>query len=119
MEDIVRIDRDDNGFTVTFYIENDTVMEIGEKLTEICEDAYMNGYNWEAVLNAYLDENAPDTCELMETDPEAGLFAAYFEPSEEGKAAANNLAEIIRGFINEPQTLYDFVSENAEDIEWD
>ena len=119
MEDIVRVDRNEDGLTVTFYIENDTVMEIGQKLTEICEDAYMNGYNWEAVLNTYLEQNAPDTLELMDTDPEAGLFAAYFEPSGEGEAAANALAEIIRGFISDPQTLFDFVSENADEIEWD
>ena len=41
-------------------------MAIGERMNEICDQAYMNGYNWEAFLNSYLEENAPEIADAIE-----------------------------------------------------
>lgn len=119
MDNIVEIDQNDEIISVMFYIEEDEVMEIGEKLHEIDENAYMNGYNWEAVLNAYMEINAPDILDVIDSDPEAGMYAAYFENTEEGVAAAHQLADIINTLVSDPKKLYSFVQEHSEDIEWD
>ncbi|MBR3901800.1 MAG: hypothetical protein IKJ60_09695, partial [Ruminococcus sp.] len=51
----ISIEEFEDSISLVFYIENDKVMAIGEKLQEINENAYMNGYNWEAVLNCYIE----------------------------------------------------------------
>ena len=55
-----------------FQNEVEKTLAIGEQMNEINEEAYMNGYNWDAFFNYYLAENAPDILESMESDPEAG-----------------------------------------------
>lgn len=119
MENIVNIYEQDDEITVTFDIENETVMSMGEELNEINEEAYMNGYNWDALLNAYMEIYAPEICELADTDPEAGMYCAYFPLNEEGKAAAGKLCDIINELINAPKKLYEFVKTHGDDIEWD
>lgn len=49
-----------------FQNEVEKTLAIGEQMNEINEEAYMNGYNWDAFFNYYLEENAPDILESME-----------------------------------------------------
>jgi len=119
LEDIVRVDIDGNGVSVVFYVEDEKVMEIGQRLEEINENAYMNGENWSAVLTKYLEVNDLEAAELMDADPEAGLFAAYFALSDEGRDAAERTAEILRSFVTSPDVLYGFVEQYGDEIEWD
>ena len=42
-----------------FQNEVEKTLAIGEQMNEINEEAYMNGYNWDAFFNYYLEENAP------------------------------------------------------------
>lgn len=49
--DYVKIMKYGNIINLTFNIEQDKPFDIGEKMNEICADAYMNGYNWEAFFN--------------------------------------------------------------------
>ena len=46
-----------------FQNEVEKTLAIGEQMNEINEEAYMNGYNWDAFFNYYLAENAPDILE--------------------------------------------------------
>ena len=71
-----------------FQNEVEKTLAIGEQMNEINEEAYMNGYNWDAFLNYYLEENAPDILESMESDPEVGSYAAYFEDTAENEQKA-------------------------------
>lgn len=41
------------------------------------DEAYMNGYNWEAFLNFYLEKYFPEVMTGMSSDPEAGMYAAW------------------------------------------
>ena len=59
----------------------------------------MNGYNWGAFLNYYLAENAPDILQSIDSDPEAGTYAAYFAENEE--------------------EIYKILQEKRDKIEWD
>lgn len=119
MSDYVAVVKGDESVSVCFYIEEDKILTIGEKMNDICEDAYMNGYNWEAFLNYYLEKNAPDVLEEMETDPEAGMYAAYYPATPENEARAEKFAEIIRSLVEEEEELYRIVEENGDEIEWD
>lgn len=121
MEDFVtKVEHEDFGeFSVCFHIEKDRIMEIGEKMNEINEMAYMNGYNWEAFLNRYLQINNPDILENMESDPEAGMYVAYFHSNAENGKRADKLVEIIKTLVENEDDIYDFVTTEGETIEWD
>ncbi len=111
---------DDGSIALYFDIEADKILEIGDEMNEIAEDAYMNGYNWDAFLNYYLAENAPDLLEGMETDPEAGTYVAYYEEGTvENEDKAKRFADIIISLIDNKEALFKFLRENADSIEWD
>lgn len=119
MKDYVKILNFDDSISVAFYIENDNIMSIGEKLEEINENAYMNGYNWEALLNCYIENYAPDLVDTYDTDSEAGMYSAVFNNDADGEADAQAMADIIISLIENENKLFDFVNEYGDEIEWD
>ena len=103
--------------SVYFNIEADEVMAIGERMEAINEQAYMNGYNWEAFLNHYLQANQPELLDGLDTDSEAGTYVALYDKAESDKA--DKLIDVINELVNSPEKIYNFLKENGEDIEWD
>ena len=119
MADYVKVFNTENIVDVCFYIEHEKPLAIGEKMNEICEDAYMNGYNWEALLNYYLKNNAPELLDGLKTDPEAGMYAAYYDLSTENEKKAEKIAEIITRLVENEEELYSLVRDHGDEIEWD
>lgn len=119
MPDYVKIEKYDDRFAVWFYNENDKPLEIGEKLYAINEDAYMNGYNWDALFNYYLAQKAPDILAELDSDPEAGSYVAFLELTPENEARAKRFADIIIALIENEEELYRLVREEGDQIEWD
>lgn len=119
MGEYVKVTENDDSIDLAFYIDYDEIMAIGEELAEINEDAYMNGYNWEALLNCYIEKNEPELVDTFETDSEGGMYAAYFEKSEQGRRNAEALKGVIMSLIEDKEKLFEFVRKNGEDIEWD
>lgn len=103
--------------SIAFNIEADEVMAIGEKMESINENAYMNGYNWEAFLNSYLKIHQPDLLNGLDTDSEAGTFVALYIKKDENKA--DQLMEVVKSLISPPGNIYSFLEEHGEGIEWD
>lgn len=119
MKEYVNVERFDDDMCVTFYIESEAVMAVASKMEEINEEAYMNGDNWEAFFNYYLEKNAPELLEDLDTDPEAGMYSAIYPYSEENENKANKFGEIICNLIENPEELYRIVQEESDEIEWD
>lgn len=117
MSDFATKHEDDDQTSVYFNIEADEVMAIGEKMEAINEQAYMNGYNWEAFLNHYLQTNQPELLAGLDTDSEAGTYVALYDKTDSDKA--DKLVGVINGLINNPDKIYSFLEEKGEDIEWD
>jgi hypothetical protein len=92
-------------------------MAIGQKMEAINEEAYMNGYNWEAFLNHYLQTNHPDLLDGLDTDSEGGTYVALYDKADSDKA--DKLISVINGLVNNPDKIYSFLKDNGEDIEWD
>ncbi len=95
------------------------ILEIGEKINQINSDAYMNGYNWEALINFYLEENAPELLDDLDFDSEAGAFVAFFDKTKENEIKAIKIKEIFNKLIKEEDELFEIIRESGEDIEWD
>lgn len=116
----VQIYADGSGnIVLLFEDESDKPLAVGEKMNEINEDAYMNGYNWDAFFNYYLSQKAPDILDAMESDPEAGSYAVYFEDTKENELKAKRLADIIISLIEDEEEIYKIVRDKGDEIEWD
>lgn len=107
------IDDGDGVINVLLEVEHDKVLELGDRLGEINEAAYMNGYNWDALIR-----NAPDILEAMDTDPEAGLYDAYFKESDANRDKAKRLADMLTSLIDNEQELCRIVREESDKINW-
>ncbi|MEH0155455.1 Imm51 family immunity protein [Limibacter armeniacum] len=106
--------------TVCFHSEKDIPFKFGEKLNEINEYAYMNGYNWAAVLEAYLHQEAPELLVDLEMMPEAGsCFMSYNQLHESNIDKAKRLVDLINDLVVNERELVDFVKNNGEEIAWD
>ena len=119
MTDYVSIIKGEDSIQICLYNTDPKVMEIGEKMNALNEEAYMNGYNWEAFFNYYLAQNAPDVLEEMGSDPEADMYAAFYPLTPDNELRAKKFAEIIQHLIENEDELYCIVEENGDEIEWD
>lgn len=119
MADYAKINKSGDRIGVWFFNENDKPFAIGEKMCEINENAYMNGYNWDALLRYYLAKNAPELLEGLDSDPEAGSYVVYYDLTEENEKKAEKLVQIIVSLIENEEELYRLVREEGDEIEWD
>lgn len=119
MADYVGMIKDDDSIQVCLYNEDEKIMVIEEKMNAINEEADMNGYNWEAFFNYYLAKYEPDILEEMETDPEAGMYTAYYSLTPENELRAEKFVEIICSLIENEEELYRIIQEESDEIEWD
>ncbi len=115
----IRLLKTENFISVLFLIEQEKVLKIAENMEKINQKAYMNGYNWEAFLNFYLAKYHPVVLEKMDSDPEAGMYVAHYEPSAVNETKAKMLAKIMIELVENEEKLYSLVKEYASEIEWD
>lgn len=109
-----------NSISVCVYIEQDGIFELGERINERFEAAYMNGYNWDALITFYVNSVNPELMKVVGTDPEAGMFAAYMsEHSAENVQLMKQFEQHVRDMLADEVVLMKFIADNAEEIEWD
>lgn len=119
MHDDVRIFESDQYVTIYLNVESAHVLAIGDRLQALHELAYMNGYNWEAVLLHYLKVHKPAFLEDLDSDPEAGSYVLHYPKSAPNQARAEALGTLIRALLEQPEQLETFVKENGAEISWD
>ncbi|MBP5654349.1 MAG: hypothetical protein J6X33_02425 [Clostridiales bacterium] len=120
MNKYANVDISEDFISVSFDAGDEDIMSIGSRMNEICEEAYMNGYNWDAFFNCYLDQNAPEILEVIESDPEAEMYSVFIEEvTDESAAIARKLGQLIDDLFNNEDLIYRFLRDNAEEIEWD
>lgn len=119
MKDYVNVFSSDEYAEACLYVSDQKVWEVCEKMNEINEYAYMNGYNWEAFLNCYLAKKEPGLLEGMKTDPEAEMYVAYYDFTPKNEQKAKRVGEIIVSLIENEEELYQFLRDNGDEIEWD
>lgn len=119
MADHIRLMHYNDDHGVFFEVEDDEILALGERMNEVCEDAYMNGYNWDALINCYLSVNAPDLLDGLDADPEAGSYSAYYSGTSDNEAKAKQLCGIITALVSDEEELFGFLRDHADEIEWD
>lgn len=109
-----------NQISIVFSITKNKPYLIGEKINQIYEEAYMNGYNWEVLLDYFLRKKAPNILKNMKTDPEADTYVAYYDGiTNENEEKAEQLAQIIEDLIENENKLYEWLKKEGNSIEWD
>ena len=119
MSDYLSVYSDIENISLVFNIVNENILKIKEEIEKINPDAYMNGYNWEAFINYYLEKQSPDVLVDMDSDPEADIYAVYYENTEKNYGKVRKLAEIIEYLVENPEDIYEIVREHGGEIEWD
>ena len=119
MEDSVKVFQYKGNVSLILGVEDDQILALGQKLKAICPDAYMNGYNWDALLHHYLEKNAPDILEGLDADPEAGMYEAHWPLTPENEEKAKRFQDILRSLIENEEELCRIVREEGDAIEWD
>ena len=119
MSDYIQIHTDEKWITISFACEDDIPFAVGEKMGQINADAYMNGYNWDALFQYYLKKHAPALLEGLDSDPEAGSYAAHYRAAPENEEKAQRFAQLIRSLVENEEELCRIVRDEGHEIMWD
>lgn len=119
MDDYVSVFRYKDNVGISFDVEAEKPFRVGEQMNAAYEMAYMNGYNWAALLDWYLAQREPALLEGLEHDPEAGSYAGYYLLTPENEAKAAKMAALIRALVENEEEACRLVREHGDDIEWD
>lgn len=119
MNDYVSVFKYKDNVGISFNVEAEKPFRLGEKMNAAHEMAYMNGYNWAALLDWYLGQQDPALLEGLDHDPEAGSYAGYYPLTPENEAKAEKAAELIRSLVENEEEACRLVREHGDEIEWD
>jgi hypothetical protein len=108
-----------NSISVCVCIEQDRLLQVGERINGRFGHAYMNGYNWDVLISFYVQRVDPALMLEVQTDPEAGLFSAYidgFNPTNLAKM--KRLKSHVRTPLADESTHMRFIEQHVHEIEW-
>lgn len=108
-----------DSISVCVYNEHEDLFALGERINEKHEQAYMNGYNWDALIRFYVGQKDPNLMAEVGTDPEAGMFSAYMSYSPENLEKMKRFEALVREMVSSDDELIAFVDAHVEEIEWD
>ena len=108
-----------DSISVCVFNEHEGLFALGERINARHEVAYMNGYNWDALIRFYVGQKDPELMAEVGTDPEAGMFSAYTSYSPENLEKMKRFEAHVRGMVSSEDDLIAFVDANVEEIEWD
>lgn len=108
-----------DAISVCVFNEQDGLFALGERINKKHAVAYMNGYNWDALIRFYVGQKDPGLMAEIGTDPEAGMFSAYMSYSAENLEKMKRFEVYVREMVSNDDELIAFVDANVEEIEWD
>lgn len=108
-----------DSISVCVYNEHNGLFDLGKRINNRFEEAYMNGYNWDALIRYYVANIDRDLMNEVNTDPEAGMFSAYMSYSLENLAKMKRFESHVRSMLADEAVLMAFIEQNYDKIEWD
>ena len=108
-----------DSISVCVFCEHDGLFALGERINAKHEDAYMNGYNWDALIRFYVGRKDPTLMQEVESDPEAGMFSADMSFSPENLEKMKQFEAHVRAMLADDKVLMQFIDDHCEEIEWD
>ena len=108
-----------DSISVCVYCENEGLFELGERISARFEEAYMNGYNWDALIRFYIASIEPALVAEIESDPEAGMYSAYMSFSPQNLEKMKRFESHVRDMVADEAALMKFIENHYDEIEWD
>jgi hypothetical protein len=108
-----------DSISVCVYNENEGLLELGDRINARFENAYMNGYNWDALIRFYVTSLDPALMAEVGTDPEAGMFSAYMSYGPDNLEKMRQVEAHVRALVANEGALMKFIEEHYDEIEWD
>ncbi|CAM2007603.1 Imm51 family immunity protein [Acanthopleuribacter pedis] len=105
--------------SVCLYCENDDLFALGERINAKFEEAYMNGYNWDALIRCYIGKQDAQLMSEIESDPEAGMYSGYTSFSPENLEKMKRFEAYLRDMLTNETRLMTFIRAHQSEIEWD
>ena len=102
---------------VTIDVGEDELLALGERINAQWDMAYMNGYNWEALIHAFVKPKDPDREALVEPDPEADTYSGGMAYNADNIEKMRRFQGLIRDLLADESALFQFIE--ANDIPWD
>lgn len=107
-----------NGDVVlTINVDSDYLIKIGKEIEELCNEAYMNGYNWEVFIYFYIFKRSEELLNGLQFDSEAAMFVAIYEKKQ--KKSAKKLYELFSMLLENPKEIHDFLKQYCNEIKWE
>lgn len=120
MDNYVAINkRGDELISLQFVADSDVPFALGKKMSEIYEEAHMNGYNWEAFFKHYLSKSNPKFLEGASFASEIRNFIIYFQLTKENEVKLQKISDTIKSLVNNEAEVLRIVKEESGEIEWD
>lgn len=111
--------KDVGSISVCIWCENDEIFELGERINEKYENAYMNGYGWGSLVSYYVHSKEPKLLDHIQPDPEAGMYSARMDASKENLKRMKRFEKYIKELLKSEESVMSFIEKNYEHIEWD
>jgi len=108
-----------NSISVCVYNESEGLFELGERINARFKEAYMNGYNWDALIRFYVASIEPELMAEIESDPEAGMYSASMSFCPENLEKMKRFEAHVRAMVADEVALMKFIEVHSDEIEWD
>ena len=119
MSDYIEMGRTETDVTVDFYMTNDRVMALMEKLVAVDPDILMSSHDWETLWMYCIKKKDPDILTGMKSVLDMTGFTAIWPLSPENEARAARFAALIRSMVEDGEELCRIVREEGGAIEWE
>lgn len=119
MSDYIEMGRTETDVTVDFYMTNDRVMALMEKLVAVDPDILMSSHDWETLWMYCIKKKDPDILTGMKSVLDMTGFTAIWPLSPENEDRAGRFAALLRSMTEEEEELCRVVREEGGEIEWE
>lgn len=119
MADYMEIHRTETSVTADFYMTNDKIMALMEKLMAAKPGILMSGRDWESLWMYCAGKKDPDILAGMKTVPEMTGFTAVWPLTPENEDRAGRFASLICSMAEEEEELCRIVREEGGAIAWE
>ena len=99
--------------------EQESLLALSERINARFDEAYMNGYNWDALIRFYVASIDPKLMDEVKSDPEAGMYSAYMSYSPENLEKMKRFESHVRAMLADETALMRFIEDHYDEIEWD
>lgn len=107
---------ENNSISIFFDIENNYLLDIGDQINLLNDNAYMHGVNWGILIEYYLNQINTELTNGLKNVSGTGICVLCYERNPDNEIKANKVIGIIEALINDRTSLFKIL-EDGKDIQ--